>query len=69
MIKTTCDICGKKIIGVENFINAGDKVVCSESCKQKAIVEFFINESLTRDERSGMLYTYYERTFEEGLRK
>ena len=25
---TTCDICGKTIIGVENFINAGDKVVC-----------------------------------------
>jgi hypothetical protein len=31
--KTTCDICGKEIIGVENFINAGDKVVCSEECK------------------------------------
>ena len=34
---TTCDICGKTIDGVENFINAGDKVVCSEECKQKAI--------------------------------
>jgi hypothetical protein len=37
---TTCDICGKTIIGVENFINAGDKVVCSENCKQTAIGQF-----------------------------
>lgn len=37
---TTCDICGKTIIGVENFINAGDKVVCSEDCKQTAIGQF-----------------------------
>jgi hypothetical protein len=37
---TTCDICGKEIIGVENFINAGDKVVCSEDCKQTAIGQF-----------------------------
>ena len=37
---TTCDICGKEIIGVENFIDAGDKVVCSEDCKQKAIGQF-----------------------------
>jgi len=61
MIKTTCDICGKEIIGVENFINAGDKVVCSESCKQKAIGEYFINESLTRDERSGILISCEDR--------
>jgi len=42
MIKmiTTCDICGKTIIGIENFINAGDKVVCSEDCKQTAIGQF-----------------------------
>lgn len=37
---TTCDICGKTIIGVKNFINAGDKVVCSEDCKQAAIGQF-----------------------------
>lgn len=37
---TTCDICGKTIISVENFINAGDKVVCSEDCKQTAIGQF-----------------------------
>lgn len=37
---TTCDICGKTIIGVENFVNAGDKVVCSEDCKQTAIGQF-----------------------------
>lgn len=37
---TTCDICGKTIIGIENFVNAGDKVVCSEYCKQTAIGQF-----------------------------
>ena len=37
---TTCDICGKTIIGINNFINAGDKVVCSEECLHKAIGEF-----------------------------
>lgn len=37
---TTCDICGKTIIGINNFINAGDKVVCSEECLYKAIGEF-----------------------------
>ena len=40
--KTTCDICGKKIIGVENFINAGDKVVCSEKCKQKVYFNDYV---------------------------
>lgn len=37
---TTCDICGKTIIGINHFINAGDKVVCSEECLHKAIGEF-----------------------------
>jgi hypothetical protein len=37
---TTCDICGKIIVGVNNFINAGDKVVCSDDCLHKAIGEF-----------------------------
>lgn len=37
---TTCDICGKTIIGIENFVNVGDKVVCSEDCKQTAIGQF-----------------------------
>ena len=37
---TTCDICGKTIIGIENFVNAGDKIVCSEDCKQTAIGQF-----------------------------
>ena len=37
---TTCDICGKTIIGINNFINAGDKVVCSDDCLHKAIGEF-----------------------------
>lgn len=46
----TCDICGKVIVGVDNFINAGDMVVCSEECKQKAI-----------GERSGMLISYEDR--------
>ena len=39
-MKTNCDICGKEIIGIENFIDAGDKVVCSENCLQKAIGKF-----------------------------
>lgn len=39
-LETTCDICGKPIVGIENFIDAGDKVVCSEQCLQKAIGEF-----------------------------
>lgn len=38
--ETTCDICGKKIVGIENFVNAGDKVVCSEKCRQTAEAEF-----------------------------
>lgn len=37
---TTCDICGKTIVGINHFINAGDKVVCSEECLHKAIGEF-----------------------------
>ena len=40
--KVTCDICGKEIIGVENFINAGDKVVCSEECKRKAYFNDYV---------------------------
>lgn len=39
-IQTNCDICGKEIIGIENFINAGDKVVCSEECLYEAIGQF-----------------------------
>lgn len=39
-LETTCDMCGKHIVGIENFIDAGDKVVCSEQCLQKAIEEF-----------------------------
>ena len=57
----TCDICGKIIIGVENFIDAGDKVVCSEECKQKAIGEFFTENCLTSEERNGMLISYEDR--------
>lgn len=38
--ETTCDICGKLIVGIENFIDAGDKVVCSNKCLEKAIGEF-----------------------------
>lgn len=37
---TTCDVCGNIIVGINNFINAGDKVVCSEECLHKAIGEF-----------------------------
>lgn len=46
---TNCDVCGKEIIGINNFINAGDKVVCSEDCKQQAIADFrhFENTKLT----------------------
>lgn len=40
-MKTTCDICGKEIIGVENFVDAGDKVVCSQKCLETAISEFY----------------------------
>ena len=58
---TTCDICGKVIVGVENFINAGDMVVCSEECKQKAIGKFFVENSLTSEERNGMLISYKDR--------
>lgn len=61
MIKTTCDICGKVIVGVDNFINAGDMVVCSEECKQKAIGKFFVENSLTSEERNGMLISYKDR--------
>lgn len=39
-MRTTCDICGKEIVGIQNFVNAGDKVVCSNECLQKAIGEF-----------------------------
>lgn len=52
---TTCDICGKEIVGIENFINAGDKVVCSEECLHQAIGDYFITTSLTYDEKSGMI--------------
>ena len=58
---STCDICGKVIIGVDNFINAGDMVVCSEECKQKAIGKFFVENSLTSEERNGMLISYKDR--------
>ena len=57
----TCDICGKVIIGVDNFINADDMVVCSEECKQKAIGKFFVENSLTSKERNGMLISYKDR--------
>ena len=40
-MKTTCDICGKEIIGIENFVDAGDKVVCSQKCLETAIAEFY----------------------------
>lgn len=40
-MKTTCDICGKEIIGIDNFIDAGDKVVCSKKCLETAISEFY----------------------------
>lgn len=40
ILETTCDICGKPIVGIENFIDAGDKVVCSNECLEKAIGEF-----------------------------
>lgn len=45
-----CDVCGKKIISIENMIDAGDKVVCSKECLNKAISEFMIwaNGGLTR---------------------
>lgn len=38
--ETICDICGRRIVGIENFINAGDKVVCSEKCLETAKAEF-----------------------------
>lgn len=38
--KIFCDICGKEIIGIDNFINAGDKVVCSKNCLDEAIGQF-----------------------------
>lgn len=40
-LETTCDICGKEIIGIDNFIDAGDKVVCSKKCLETAIAEFY----------------------------
>lgn len=43
----TCDICGKVIIGVDNFINAVGK--------------FFVENSLTSEERNGMLISYKDR--------
>lgn len=37
---TRCDMCGATITGIENFIDAGDKVVCSQRCLNRAIGEF-----------------------------
>ena len=62
-IITTCDICGKTIVGVENFIDTGDKVVCSEECKQKAIGDYFIKNSLTIDEICGNVNPYNNELF------
>jgi len=36
-------------------------VVCSEECKQKAIGKFFVENSLTSEERNGMLISYKDR--------
>ena len=63
MLKSTCDICGKEIVGVENFINAGDKVVCSEECKQKAIGKWYIENCLAPDERNGKVNPYDNELF------
>lgn len=61
--KLTCDVCGKEISGIENFINAGDKVVCSEYCKQKAVAQWFIDNSLTRAEINGKMNPDFEKDF------
>lgn len=42
IIQTNCDICGKEITGVENFINAGDKVVCSEECMRESYFKDYV---------------------------
>lgn len=57
LLQTNCDICGKTIIGANHFINAGDKIVCSDDCKQKASSQWFLDNSLTNDERNGFLST------------
>lgn len=62
-IKLTCDVCGKEIVGVENFVNAGDKVVCSDKCKQEAVSKFMIENNLTKEQQSGMMFGYKERLY------
>lgn len=57
LLQTNCDICGKTIIGVNHFINAGDKIVCSDDCLHKASSQWFLDNSLTNDERNGFLST------------
>jgi len=54
---TTCDVCGKIIVGANHFINAGDKIVCSDDCLQKASSQWFLDNCLTKDERNGFLST------------
>lgn len=39
-LKTTCGVCGKEIVGIDNFIDAGDDVVCSQECLRIAIGRF-----------------------------
>lgn len=41
-IQTNCDVCGKEIVGIENFINAGDKVVCSDECMREAYFKDYV---------------------------
>ena len=52
---TTCDVCGKIIVGADHFINAGDKIVCSDDCLHKASSQWFLDNALTKDERNGFL--------------
>ena len=57
LLQTNCDVCGKKIVGINHFINAGDKIVCSDDCLHKASSQWFLDNSLTNDERNGFLST------------
>ena len=65
LLQTNCDVCGKKIVGVNHFINAGDKIVCSDDCKQKASAQWFLDNALTNDERNGFMTNDYHKSIYE----
>lgn len=60
-----CDVCGKKIVGIKNMVNAGDKVVCSENCKHPVMFDGVYRKDMEIDfdEIFGKVVTYDVNTF------